>query len=125
MPTKTSSAVANMRIAPEIGNAFDAINTKEVQDIVKQLAKFNLGVCVPHMHSPSYDFAALPEDVVQVEEDCKVSWVPRGALESSLGAIPVAWRWHDDGIHAAAKCIAICSPNLKKEGHKKTGHLPG
>ena len=116
---------ANMTISPEIESAFDAIKTKEVQDIIKQLAKFNLGVCVPHMHSSSFDFAALPEDVVQVEEDCKVSWVPRGGLETSPGAISVAWRWHDDGIHAAAKCIAVCSPNLKKEGHKKTGHLPG
>ena len=125
MSTRTASAVANMTISPEIESAFDAIKTKEVQDIIKQLAKFNLGVCVPHMHSSTFDFAALPEDVVQVEEDCKVSWVPRGALETSPGAISVAWRWHDDGIHAAAKCIAVCSPNLKKEGHKKTGHLPG
>lgn len=124
MSVQETDSVAQMKLAPEIATALASIELAEVQDMIRRLAKFNLAVYMPHMHLPEIDFAAQPNDVVQVEEDCRVGWVPRSELPEQTGSVPVAWRWVDDGVHASAKCIAICSPNPKK-GHKKTGHLPG
>lgn len=124
MSTTIASSAARLKISPEIRDALAAINTSEVQDIIKRLAKFNLGVCVPHMHLADIDFAPLPDDAIQVEEDCQVRWVSRSDVEAMPDSVAVAWRWLDDGVRAAAKCIAVCSPNPKK-GHVKTGHLPG
>lgn len=117
-------SLKNMSVAPEVERAIASIDLPEVQEMIKRLSEFNLAVYAPHMHSEDIDFAAQPNHFVQIEEDCRVRWVSREQLKHFETSIPVAWRWVDDGIHAAAKCIAICSPNPKK-GHKKTGHLPG
>ena len=124
MSNTVASSVIKMKISPEIENALASIDIPEVQEMIRRLAPFNLGVCVPHMHLPNIDFAPLPKDLVQVEEDCRVSWISRSKLEAMPESIPVAWRWVDDGVQAAAKCMSVCSPNPKK-GHIKTGHLPG
>ena len=122
--TTILSSMQNMRVAPEVKTALAAIDLPEVQEIIKRLSHFNLAVCVPHMHTHDIDFAALPNDYVQVEEDCRVRWTSLDQLENLETSIPVAWRWVDDGINASSRCMAICSPN-EKRGHQKTGHLPG
>lgn len=122
MSIQTANAVmANMTMAPEIALAMQAVDLPEVKDMMRRLAAFNLGVCIPHMHRPDLDFDVLPEDTVQIEEDCRVRWVARSDHELNGGSIPVAWRWSDNGAVPAVKCIQTCSPHPKK-GHKK-GHL--
>ena len=110
-----------MDMAPEIQDALAAIQLPEVRNLMRELSKYNLGVCVPHIHRPDIDFDALPIDTVQVEEDCKVRWINRADLESTSGYVPVAWRWTERGAIADVECIATCTPN-PKTGHKK-GHL--
>ncbi len=122
MSTTIANAVVGMKISPEIVKALASIDHPEVQEMIKRLGEFNLGVCLPHMHLPDVDFATMPTDVVQVEKDCQVSWVARSALEALPGSVPVAWRWHDDGVHAAAKCSQVCART--DDGHVVTGHLP-
>ena len=117
------SSVGNMKIHPEIQRALDSVELPEVREIIKRLAQYNLGICIPHMHLPEVDFGILPSDMVQVEEDCHVRWVPRSQVDAMPESVPVAWRWVDDGITSAAKCIQTCTPNSQR-GHQR-GHLAG
>lgn len=93
-----------------IQNAINAISNADVQAIVQELAKYGLGVCVPHMHNDEDGFAPLPSDIVAVEENLVVSFKPR---ESLLDAIPVAWRW--DGTMQTVQMCQCCN----------TGHCVG
>ena len=121
MSIQTTNTVANMKMAPEIVSALEAVNLPEVQALIKELSNYNLAVCVPHMHRPDIDFDVLPENTVQVEENCRVSWVLREELELMKGHVPVAWRWVNNGIVEDMECIQTCTPNPKK-GHR-SGHL--
>lgn len=80
-----------------------AIETPEVQYMMQQLAKFNLGVCMPHMHTNEVQFAELPHDMVQEENDLTVSFEAESE-EYPKGTIPVAWRWQDGKVKTSARC---------------------
>ena len=122
MNAATKASALSTRMAPEIERAFASIELPEVKEIMKRLAEFNLGVCVPHMHRPDLDFASLPSDVVQVEENLRVRWVMRDTLTSLPNSVPVAWRWIDNGVTSAAECIKTCSWNADTGKHY-TDHL--
>ena len=115
----TTSSETTSGMAPEIQRAFASLELQEVQDIMKRLAEFNLGVCVPHMHRADLDFATLPSDLVQVEENLQVRWVTRDTLASLPNSVQVAWRWVDNGVSSAAECIKTCSRNEDTGKHFK------
>lgn len=85
----------------------------EVQEIARRLAKWGLGITMPHMHTREQDFADLPDDVVQVEQAGVVSFQPRADAEAA-GLVPVGWRWMQDGVATAAGCspFMYCNPNV-------------
>ena len=88
-----------------VEQAAEAIKTEEVQEIIKRLAKYGLGVCIPHMHAKDTgDFRDLPNDLVQRESQLQVSFVPRSSINDQ--DIPVAWRWNDE-VQVAEIC-RIC-----------------
>ena len=97
---------ATLKSLPEnLQIAQRAIETKEVQDIVKQLAKYNLGICMPHMHSEDGKLTELPKNMIQVERQLVASFVPES--EVSLDTmIPVVWRWFDGTVVSASSCAA-------------------
>jgi hypothetical protein len=121
MSVNSVNLVSNIEMAPEIQEALMAIEKPEVRELMRELSKYNLGVCVPHMHRPDLDFDVLPIDTVQVEEDCRVRWISRASMEPSNDYIPIAWRWTERGAIADVECIQTCSPNPTK-GHR-SGHL--
>lgn len=106
--SKTMSAVlspevreaAERELPPSMLEAQRAIETPEVQRIIKELAKYNLAVCMPHMHVTG-DFQELPPDIVQVE--VKSEFLPVAQVEE-LGTLPVTWRWHEDRVIVAGSC---------------------
>lgn len=106
----------------EIQTAINAIELDEVQEILQKLSKYNLGVCVPHKHNQDTgDFELLPEGTLQLETDLQVCFVKETEI-TSLKAIPVAWRWQNDGVRASAKCINFCTyiEHQGREFHQKT-----
>lgn len=128
MPNTTCAAIADLDISPTVRRSMEAIELPDVQEMIRRLGEYGLGVCVPHRHTATMDFDDLPDDLVQVEENCQVSWVPRDQLKSMRQMTPVAWKWQSgaaDGVVAAAECIVICSyANDPKKSHKKH-HQPG
>lgn len=111
MSTSIAEAILGKRnMAPEIAAAIAAVSLPEVQDMIRRLSRFNLAVCVPHMHLPEQDFAVLQSGYVQIEKQCQVSWALRDQVEADSKMIPVAWRWEDDGVEASARCSSFCVP---------------
>ena len=81
MTIKTANVVAsNMTMAPEIAKAMQAIELPEVRDMLRRLAEYNLGICIPHMHRPDLDFDVLPPDTVQVEDGGKGARKPLSSI---------------------------------------------
>ncbi len=88
----------------ELATAQAAIALPEVQDMIRRLSAYNLGVCMPHMHDEKNGFQPLPEGTVQVEDRLKVSFVTQPLHEEYY---TVAWRWSKDGVEGVAGC-SIC-----------------
>jgi hypothetical protein len=80
-----------------------AIDTEEVQEIIKQLAKYNLGVCMPHMHTHNNGFVELPKDMIQVERQLVTSFVHSSEVDDKT-MIPVVWRYIDGVVVSASSC---------------------
>ncbi|NJS12913.1 MAG: hypothetical protein HC789_22365 [Microcoleus sp. CSU_2_2] len=80
-----------------------AIETGEVQEIIKQLAKYNLGVCMPHMHIENKGFVELPKDMIQVERQLVTSFVHSSEVDEKT-MIPVVWRYIDGVVVSASSC---------------------
>jgi hypothetical protein len=92
----------------EIKMGLEAISLPEVQEIMKRLAKYNLGICLPHMHNEQTGaFENLPADMVQVESGLEVNFQESSTLEG-LDGLPVAWRWQQNGSITSAVCVGYC-----------------
>ncbi|MAZ40940.1 hypothetical protein CL654_02390 [bacterium] len=99
-------AVSNLHdIHPEIKRGLEAVQTPEVQELMKSLSEHGLAVALPHLHGEDGNFMPLPKGTVSFESGLKVSFVQEGSdrLES---AIPVMWRW--DGETQAVGNCAMC-----------------
>lgn len=55
--------------------AQEAIHLPEVQEMLRRLSEYKLGVFMPHMHDEhTGEFQALPDEVTQLESGLKVSF---------------------------------------------------
>lgn len=90
-----------------------AIETPVVQEIIKKLATYNLGVCLPHMHDDTGPMLTLPETLVQLEDKLVVSFVPGEQVADATAQElrPVAWRWsrEKDVVSVTSYCRNWCS----------------
>ena len=106
----------SLPLPEELESAIAAIDLPEVQAMMKKLARFNLGVCLPHKHAEETgDFILLPDDEIQMEDDLHVTFLDR-ASAAQQKAIPVAWRWKDDGVSASAVCVSGCTSSSSQSG---------
>lgn len=86
-------------------NTKDVIGQQEVQEAAKILAKYNLGIFIPHMHNQETgEILALPEGVISAERDLKIKFVKIDALESDM--IPIGWRWNGIALEVCASCCS-------------------
>ena len=110
------------RLPDALKKAQNAIQNPEIQDAMKLLAKYNLGVFMPHKHNEENgDFEILPQNIVQCEDDLQVSFLSRNDAEK-LNTIPVGWMWQGEGVSASAVCVSMCSvveAPRGKEFHRK------
>ncbi|MGJ0507012.1 MAG: hypothetical protein ACR652_07695 [Methylocystis sp.] len=90
----------------ELAIARRAIELPEIQEMMRKLATYNLGIYMPHMHDEKTGaFKVLPAGVTQVEDNLKISFQSEDPQGRSY--VPVAWLWRD-GPTPGAKCAAIC-----------------
>jgi hypothetical protein len=108
MPTLKATEATLARLPDELRLALQAVEKPEVQEMIKVLAKYNLGVFMPHSHvkgdgKTGNGFAVLPTDMMSVEDDLKTSFIPRSEMISAGHGVPTGWRWIDG---EAAVCVA-------------------
>ena len=86
--------------------AQEAIHLPEVQEMLRRLSEYKLGIFMPHMHDEQTgEFHSLPDEVMQVESGLEVSFKPTGEIASQIDRfLPVGWFWRAGASTAVAAC---------------------
>jgi hypothetical protein len=93
----------------ELRTAQEAIELPEVQEMMRKLSVYNLGVFMPHMHDSSGRFQPSSEKFVQVEKGMRVSFAPTEEIEKEEERyLPVGWVWNADLPTPMAMCKMAC-----------------
>jgi hypothetical protein len=89
--------------------AQDAIHLPEVQDMLRRLSEYKLGIFMPHMHDEhTGEFRPLPEEVTQVESGLEVSFQPADEIASQADRfLPVGWFWRAGAPTPVAACEMV------------------
>jgi hypothetical protein len=85
-----------------------SINLPDVQEMLKRLSAYNLGIYMPHIHDEEGSFHALPVGVVQVEDDLTVSFRTEEEIAQAPPMVPVAWTWEENNFKVGAMCRSFC-----------------
>lgn len=93
----------------ELMTAQEAIHLPEVQEMLRRLSEYNLGIYMPHMHDEQTgQFQPLPDEVVQVEKGLKVSFQTGVGIENQDRYVQIGWVWSKNAITPAAMCRKVC-----------------
>jgi hypothetical protein len=93
----------------ELRTAQEAIQLPEVQEMMRKLAVYNLGIFMPHMHDTSGRFQPSSEKFIQVEKGLRVSFAPTEEIEKEEERyLPTGWVWNADLPTPMAVCRATC-----------------
>ena len=89
--------------------AQEAIHLPEVQEMLRRLSEYKLGVFMPHMHDEhTGEFQALPDEVMQVESGLKVSFQRMEELANQTDHfLPVGWVWRAGASTPSAVCEMV------------------
>ena len=108
--TITSVSEGNTRGLPSaLRTAQDAIHFPEVQQMLRRLSEYRLGICMPHMHDEtSGEFQPLPDQLMQVESGLEVSFRPSQEISNQTDRfLPVAWCWRAGAATPVAACEMV------------------
>ncbi len=107
MTTATQRNV--LGLPPALRTAQAAMQSAEVQKMLRRLSAHGLGICMPHMHDEKTgEFQPLPDRLVQVEAGLEVSFRPATEIATQAGRfLPVAWFWRDGMSMPSAVCEMV------------------
>jgi len=86
-----------------------AFNDPHILELLRRLNEYGLGVTLLHMHDAQQELIPLPDQLVQLEREQRISFVSTDSSELS-GAIPVAWRWKDGKVVVSGLCCSRRGP---------------
>ncbi|WP_082351518.1 hypothetical protein [Cypionkella psychrotolerans] len=94
------------RFPEALRRAQAAIHLPEVQDMLRRLSAYELGIFMPHMHDAlTGDFQPLPDDMMQVESGLDVSFRPSRDIAAQTDQfLPTGWCWRAGAANAVAAC---------------------
>jgi hypothetical protein len=89
-----------------LSTAQAAIHLPEVQEMLRRLSDYKLGIFMPHMHDKQTgEFQMLFDEVIQVESGLEVSFQPTKKItEQGDRFLPVAWVWRAGAPTVSAAC---------------------
>ena len=89
--------------------AQEAIHLPEVQEMLRRLSEYKLGIFMPHMHDEQTgEFQPLPDEVTQVESGLEVSFQPAEEIASQADRfLPVGWFWRAGAPTPSAVCEMV------------------
>ena len=108
------------RLPDWMRTAQEAIALQEVQDMIRKLSEYNLGVYLLHTHDDETGaFQQLPPGITQVEDGLHVTFHEEGELADREDLIPVGWAWRA-GATPMAACVQKCvgSGTMHSSTHK-------
>ena len=93
-------------LPPALKTAQAAMQLPEVQDMLRRLSAFRLGIFMPHQHDHSTgEFQPLPDELMQVESGRAVSFERMEEIARRRESfLPVGWRWRAGAVTVAAAC---------------------
>lgn len=87
--------------------AKEAVVKEEIQELAKILARYNLGICIPHMHNKQTgELVPLSTGMVSCERNLNVSFEEATVMEDQ-GMVAVAWRWNGTNMEICANCCTF------------------
>ncbi len=110
MTTIANVSRGNARgLPPTLRAAQDAIHLPEVQDMLRRLSAYQLGIFMPHIHDEhTGQFMPLPNDMAQVESGLEVSFHPAEEIAGeSERFLPVGWAWRAGSSMPVAACEMV------------------
>ena len=108
--TNVSQASA-LGLPQALRTAQAAIHLPEVQEMLRKLSEYKLGIFMPHMHNEQTgEFQLLPDEVMQVESGLDVSFKPTDEIASQIDHfLPVGWFWRA----GASTPVTVCEMDLE------------
>ena len=96
-------------LSPALKTAQEAIHLPEVQEMLRRLSEYKLGIFMPHMHDEqSGQFRPLPDEVTQVESGLEVSFQPAEEIAKQTDRfLPVGWFWRAGASTPSAVCEMV------------------
>ncbi len=108
--TTVNVAQENDRSLPQaLMTAQAAIHLPEVQEMLRRLSEYKLGIFMPHMHDErTGEFQLLPGNVIQVESGLEVSFQPLDELANQRDRfLPVGRGWRAGASIPLAACEMV------------------
>lgn len=118
MIVATVSKGSTSGLPQSLKTAQAAIHLPEVQQMLRQLSKHNLGIFMPHRHGQQTgEFELLADDVIQVESGLEVSFRATEDIVSRKDRfLPVGWCWRA----GAATPTAVCEMDEEEDDDDDT-----
>ena len=109
MTTASASQRSALGLPPALRTAQAAMQSAEVQEMLRRLSTHGLGICMPHMHDENTgEFQPLAGQLMQVESGLEVSFQPTAEIATQAGRfLPVAWVWRDGMTMPSAVCEMV------------------
>ena len=109
MTTATASQRNALGLPPVLRVAQAAMQSAEVQEMLRRLSTHGLGICMPHMHDDNTgEFQPLARQLVQVEAGLAVSFQAAAGIATQADRyLPVAWVWRDGMSMPSAVCEMV------------------
>ena len=106
MTVATVSRTSASGLLPPLRAAQVAMCLPDVQDMLRRLSAFQLGIFMPHQHDEATgEFLPLHDDVMQVESGLSVSFQrPDEIANQTASFLPVGWLWRAGVPTVASAC---------------------
>ena len=123
-----TTATASQRNAPGLPAALRAaqaaMQSAEVQEMLRRLSAYGLGICMPHMHDANTgELQPLPNQFMQVEAGLEVSFQPTAEVTKQASRfLPVAWVWRDGGAMPSTVCEMVQDEDAPDDGEPPVKH---
>ena len=109
MMIANASQASAAGLPPALRTAQEAIHLPDVQEMLRRLSEYNLGIFMPHSHDEQTGgFRQLPDDVMQVESGLQVSFKPAQEINYQTDRfLPVGWCWRAGAQATSAVCEMV------------------
>ena len=122
----SGTSMSNRRygLPPTLRTAQAAMQLPEVQDMLRKLSAFQLGIFMPHQHDEATgEFLPLPADVMQVESGLAVSFERLDEIANQTASyLPVGWLWCSGAPTVASVCEMVDTGGPEDEAEKPVKH---